>query len=78
MHCTAINCTVLHFTALYIVALHCTALHCTTLHNTKLEEVPVKWMDQPSATEMERGRASELDIQKSAKKHGISIEIDQM
>ena len=31
------------------------------------EEVPVKWMDRPSATEMERGRASEIDRRKSAK-----------
>ena len=28
-----------------------------------LEEVPVKWMDRPSATEMERGCASEMDRQ---------------
>ena len=27
-----------------------------------LEEVPVKWMDRPSATEMERGLASEMEI----------------
>ena len=26
-----------------------------------IEEVPVKWMDRPSATEMKRGRASEMD-----------------
>ena len=32
-----------------------------------VEEVPVKWMDRPSATEMERGRASEMDGRKSAK-----------
>ena len=29
-----------------------------------VEEVPVKWMDRPSATEMERGCASEMDRQK--------------
>ena len=33
----------------------------TTDSPFKLEEVPVKWMDTPSATEMERGRASEMD-----------------
>ena len=26
-----------------------------------VEEVPVKWMDRPSTTEMEGGRASEMD-----------------
>ena len=36
-----------------------------------VEEVPLKWMDRPSATEMERGRASEMDRWKSyfKKKH---------
>ena len=29
-----------------------------------LEEVPVKWMDRPSATEKERGCASEMDGKK--------------
>ena len=33
----------------------------------QLEEVPVKRMDRPSATETERGRASETDRRKSAK-----------
>ena len=33
-----------------------------------LGEVPVKWMDQPSATKMERGRASEMAGRKSAQK----------
>ena len=32
-----------------------------------LKEVPLKWIDRPSATEMERGRASEMDRRKSAK-----------
>ena len=32
-----------------------------------VEEVPVKWMDRPSATETERGCASETDRRKSAK-----------
>ena len=32
-----------------------------------IEEVLVEWMDRPSATEMERGCASELDGRKSAK-----------
>ena len=32
----------------------------------EVEEVPVKWMDRPSATEMKRGRAYEMDRQKSA------------
>ena len=30
-----------------------------------MEEVPLKWMDRPSATEMERGHASEMDRLKS-------------
>ena len=34
----------------------------------KIEEVPVKWMDRPSATVMERGRASAMDRRNSAKK----------
>ena len=38
----------------------------------------MKWMDRPSATEMERGRASEMDRQKSIKKNGNATEIDQM
>ena len=45
--------------------------HLTTMnltHKIIVEEVPVKWMDRPSATEMERGRASEMDKRKSAKK----------
>ena len=32
----------------------------------KIEEVPVNWMDRPSATEMERGRASEIEIEISS------------
>ena len=28
-----------------------------------VEEVPVKWMNRPSATEMEIGRASKMDSQ---------------
>ena len=43
-----------------------------------VEQVPVKRMDRPSATETERGRASETDRRKSAKKHGNATEIDQM
>ena len=31
-----------------------------------------------SATEMQRGRASEMDRRKNAKKHGNASEIDQM
>ena len=31
-----------------------------------IEEVPVKLMDRPSATEMERGRASEMEIEISS------------
>ena len=35
----------------------------TIFHTWHLvEEVPVKWMDRPSATEMERGCASEMEI----------------
>ena len=44
----------------------------------EVDEVPVKWMDGPSATETERRRASETDGRKSAKKHGNTTEIDQM
>ena len=35
-------------------------------------------MDRPSATEMDRGCASEMDGRKSAKKNGNATEIDQM
>ena len=45
---------------------------------TYTEEVPLKWMDGPRATEMERGHASEMERQKSAKKYGNATEIDQM
>ena len=38
-----------------------------------LEEVPAKRMDRPSATETERGRASETDKRKSAKKMEIPL-----
>ena len=41
----------------------------------RLEEVPVKWIDGPSATEMERRRASEMDGRKSKKKHGNATDI---
>ena len=37
------------------------------LFTDRVEEVPVKWMDRPSATEMDGGHASEMDRQKSAK-----------
>ena len=44
-----------------------------------LEEVPVKWMDRPSATDTERGRASETDRWKSEKKkHGNATESGNM
>ena len=32
--------------------------------NSNVEEVHQKWMDIPSATEMERGRASEMEKRK--------------
>ena len=35
----------------------------------QLEEVPVKWMDRPSATEMETGCASEMDRQTNGHKN---------
>ena len=35
-------------------------------NKAKLEEVPVKWMDRLSATEMERGCASEMEIEISS------------
>ena len=38
----------------------------------------MKLMDRPIATETERGRASETDRRKSAKKNGNAIEIYQM
>ena len=34
----------------------------------------MKWMDQPSVTEMERGGVYEMDGQKSAKKIKIALE----
>ena len=39
----------------------------------KIEEVPVKWMDRPSATVMERGCASEMDGRKSSKNMEILL-----
>ena len=44
----------------------------------RIEEVPVKWMDRPCATGIERGHAYEMDGRKSAKKNGNATEIDQM
>ena len=43
-----------------------------------VEEVPVKWMDQPSATEMERGRASEMNRQTKCHKKENAIEMDNI
>ena len=40
-----------------------------------VEEMPVKWMDRPSATEMERGCASEMDRQTKCHKNENAIEI---
>ena len=39
----------------------------------QLEEVPVKLMDRPSATETESGRASETDRLKSAKNMEMTL-----
>ena len=41
----------------------------------QVEEVPVKRMDRPSATETERGCASETDGQKSAKNIEMPLKI---
>ena len=43
----------------------------------EVEEVPVKWMDRPSATEMERGRASEMDRQTKCHKKENANEMDK-
>ena len=43
-----------------------------------VEEVPVKWMDIPSATEMERGRASEMDRQTKCHKNENATKRDKI
>ena len=40
-----------------------------------VEEVPVKWMDIPSATEMERGCTSEMDGPTKCHKNGNANEM---
>ena len=41
--------------------------------------MPLKWMDRPSATEIETGCTSEMDRRKSVKiKHEKATEIDQI
>ena len=37
-------------------------------YSNQVEEVPLKWMDRPSATDMDRGCASEMDRRKSERK----------
>ena len=37
------------------------------------EELSMRWMDRTSVTEMEKGGVYEMDIRKSAKKHGNAI-----
>ena len=43
-----------------------------------LEEVPVKWTDRPSATEMERGCASEMDRQTKCHKNENATEMNKI
>ena len=43
-----------------------------------LEEVPVKWMDIQSATEMERGRASEMDSLTKCPKNENATEMNNI
>ena len=50
----------------------------TILYIYIVEEVPVKWMDRPSATEMERGRASEMDRQTKCHKNENATEMDKI
>ena len=45
---------------------------------TEVEEVPVKWMDRPSATEMERGHASEMYRQINCHTNGNATEMDNI
>ena len=47
-------------------------------HSWWVEEVPVKWMDRPSATEMEIGRASEMDRQTKGPKNENASEIENI
>ena len=42
-----------------------------------VEEVPVKWMVRPSATEMEKGHASEMDRQTKCHKIENATEMDK-
>ena len=70
---SSVTCLVLHVTC------HMSGVRCQIkIIIKKIEEVPVKRMDRPCATETERGRASETDRRKSAKKHGNATELDQM
>ena len=42
----------------------------------QVEEVPMKWMDILSATEMDKGSAYETDIRTKCHKNGNATEID--
>ena len=43
-----------------------------------VEEVPMKWMDQPSATEIDRGSAYEMDRQTKCQINGNAIRINKI
>ena len=43
-----------------------------------VEEVPVKWMDRPSTTEMEGGRASEMDRLTKCPKNENAMEMNKI
>ena len=43
-----------------------------------VEEVPVKWIDRPGATDMERGHASEMDRHTKCHRNKNATEMDKM
>ena len=47
----------------------------TIITKKVVEEVPVKWMDRPSATEINRGGASKMERHTKCHKNGNATEI---
>ena len=66
--CISTQC--LHWTYFYAIYSHLTfptlASFGTISHKFLVEEVSMKWMDRPSATEMERGAVYEMEIEISS------------
>ena len=47
-------------------------------YHVKIEDVPMKWMDRPSAYKMDRGSACEIDRQTKCHKNGNATEMDNI